>query len=97
MVPIASEESTGTEGGGADRADPLRHAVHIALAIYLMPVVAIVCAIGGISIVVDKTTKLAASLATGGHRGVKPGHLSVVRSGSRPTIPTDRRRIRVRH
>jgi hypothetical protein len=98
MIPIASEESAGLEGAGHDPVDPLRRVVHVALAIYLMPVVAIVCAIGGVAIVIDQATRLATRLAGEGHRSVKPGHPSVARSvkaGWRPAISRDRRRTRV--
>jgi hypothetical protein len=92
MVPIAPEESDGPERGGAD---PLRHAVQVALAIYLLPVIAIVCAIGGASIVLDRASRLATRLGFEGHRAVKPGPLAITRSASRPMLPSDRRRIRV--
>jgi hypothetical protein len=94
MDRIPWQESAGPEQAGDDPADPLRRVVHIALAIYLMPVVAIVCAIGGASILFDRATKLAARIAVEGRRDLKPGHLPVVGSRSRPSISRDRRRIR---
>jgi hypothetical protein len=96
MVRIPSQESAGPESTGADPGDPLRRAVHVALAIYLMPVVVIVCAIGGISIVFDRASKLAARFRDETTRqGAKPSHLPVTGSGSRLSVPRDRRRIRV--
>ena len=95
MVRIPLQESAGPEPTGTDPTDPLRRAVHVALAIYLMPVVVIVCAIGGISIVFDQASKLAARFANETRRGVKPSHLPVAGSGSRLSVPRDRRRIRV--
>ena len=97
MAPIASEESPGSEGDGGD---PLRRAVHIALAIYLMPVFAIVCAIGGVSIVIERASRLASRLAAVGRRGPGPRPLSVARSdetGWRPSTYQERRRTRVEH
>ena len=94
MVRIPLQESDGPEPAEADPTDPLRRVVHVALAIYLMPVVVIVCAIGGVSIVFDRASKLAARLAVEARRGVKPGHLPVAGSGSKLSISGDRRRIR---
>jgi hypothetical protein len=59
MASIATEKPTADSARDVEPRDPLRHVIHIALAIYLMPVVAIVCAIGGASIVIDKATQLA--------------------------------------
>jgi hypothetical protein len=95
MVPSASEESTGHARVGYD---PLRHAVHVALAVYLMPVVAIVCAIGGASIVFDRASRLAARLAVEGRRGVGHAHLPIARSGQvrwAPATAPIRRRTRM--
>jgi hypothetical protein len=98
MIPIASEESAGLDEAGHDPVDPLRRVVHVALAIYLMPVVAIVCAIGGVAIVIDQATRLAARCSVEGRRSVKPGHLPIARTGEagwRPAISRNRRRTRV--
>jgi hypothetical protein len=75
MVPIELEESAGPDPSEAVSADPLRRIVQVALAIYLMPVILIVCAIGGTSIAFDRTAKLAARFTRGGHRRrVRAGH-----------------------
>ncbi len=95
MVPIAPEKSAGPEREGDDPADRLRHVVQVALAIYLMPVIALVCAIGGASIVFDRAGRLATRLGFEGHRVIKPGHLPIPRSVSRPLVSRVRRRIRV--
>jgi hypothetical protein len=98
MIPIASEESAGLDEAGHEPVDPLRRVVHVALAIYLMPVVAIVCAIGGVAIVIDQATRLAARCAGEGRRSAKPEPLPVARTGEagwRPAISRNRRRTRV--
>jgi hypothetical protein len=64
MTPIAIdparvEKTTNFGTASAGRPDRLRQVVHVALALYLTPVVAIVCVIGGISIVVGKATRAA--------------------------------------
>jgi hypothetical protein len=94
MVRNPLQESAGPERAGADPADPLRRVVHVALAIYLMPVVAIVCAIGGASILIDRASQLANRIAVEGRRGVKPGPPPVAESRSRLSISQERRRIR---
>ena len=45
--------------------DPVRFAVHASLALYLMPVIAIVCLIGGTSILAGKVARLAARSGLG--------------------------------
>ena len=100
MVPIVPEEWAGPADAGCAPVDPLRRAVHVALAIYLMPVVAIVCAIGGASIVLDRASRLAARLATEGRRGVGPGPHPLARpgeAGRTPSVSSGRRRTRVGH
>ena len=97
MAPIATEESTGIDAGGRD---PFRRAAHVALAIYLLPVFAIVYAIGGASIVINRASRLASRLATDGRRGARPRPLPVVRSGEAEWSPSayqGRRRTRVEH
>jgi hypothetical protein len=92
MVTIAPEESGGPE---REAADPLRHAVQVALAIYLMPVIAIVCAIAGASIVLDRASRLATRFGFEGRHAMNPAHLPIPPSLSRPLLSRDRRRTRV--
>ena len=94
MVSSAAE-SPATPGkaleleSGAGRsvgADPVRRLVHVALALYLTPVIAVVCLIGGVSILVGKATRVAERLATG------PGD-----EGLGSSFRDDRERTRVDH
>jgi hypothetical protein len=61
------------EAGKWSGRDPLRRVVQVTLAIYLMPVVAVVCAIGGASIVLSHAANLASRLVTGGLKPAWPG------------------------
>lgn len=97
MVPIVSEESTRGDVAEGDPADPLCRVVHVALALYLLPVVAVVCAIGGASIVLNKAAGLVSRLAGNVPPGVGPGHPPIARPGEarwHPSASRDRRRIR---
>ncbi len=98
MVAIAREEPIEDEREGAERGDPLRRTIHVALAIYLTPVVMIVCAIGGVSILFDKLNQATGRHAKPAGRSVNPGHFSVARSsriGVRLPVTHDHRRTRV--
>jgi hypothetical protein len=81
MTSIATKEPTGDSARGVEPRDPLRQIIHAALAIYLLPVVAIVCAIGGASIVFDKATRLAGRLRIKPGLDFKPGPSQSGRSG----------------
>ena len=92
---VSSPESPATPGealelqpdaGRAVGADPVRRLVHVALALYLTPVIAVVCLIGGVSILVGKATRVAERLAT------RPGD-----EGLGSDFRDDRGRTRVGH
>ena len=95
MVLIASEESAVPDRERIEAVDPLHHAVHVTLAIYLMPVIAIVCAIGCASILFDRASRLATRLGSEWSGDVKPSRLPGPRLGFRPIIARERRRTRV--
>jgi hypothetical protein len=98
MVPIASEESTKDEGASPSPPDPLRRVIHVALAIYLTPVIAIVCAIGGVSILFNKASLLARRFAIGPDRRPQPKRFAALRpeqGGVKPPLSGDHRRARV--
>jgi len=98
MVRIPWEESAGPERSEAelvDPADPLRRVVHITLAIYLMPVVAIVSAIGGVAILFERATRLASRVAADARGDIKPGPVPITGSRSSASISREQRRIRV--
>jgi hypothetical protein len=98
MASIASEEPTGDSTRGVEPRDRLRHFIHVALAIYLMPVVVIVCAIGGASIVFDQAARLAGRLTIKPGRDRKPGPSRAGRSrgnGARSPNGRDPSRTRV--
>ena len=65
---------------GADRADPVRCLIHITLALYLTPVVLVVCLIGGVSIVVEKAARSVGRLTFGSHHRSKGRPVLVARS-----------------
>ena len=67
MIPIA--ESSPLTGGSTELegplepirscpADPVHHFVQVALAVYLTPVILVVCLIGGVGIAVGKGTRM---------------------------------------
>jgi hypothetical protein len=96
MDPIAWVPGDGPDRPGHGSVDPLQRVVQVSLAIYLMPVVAIVCAIGGVSIALGAVGRLAGKLTAGGHRPAWPGPHSVGTSGRTKTPQTgERRRVRV--
>jgi hypothetical protein len=91
MAPIAPEESaTATIERGA--ANPLGRVVQVALAIYLMPVIAIVCAIGGASIAIGEASRFASRLRFEGGRAARPGHPPLLRLKSSQVISRARSR-----
>jgi hypothetical protein len=107
MVPfvessVTSDEDTEleVESGRAVEADPLRRAVHVALALYLTPVVALVCLIGGVSILFGRANKVAERLAFRPPRRDGDGPLPAARPGGQETGPRlrdDRGRTRIGH
>jgi len=107
MVPFAESPATPGEAtesedepGRAVVADPARRLVHVALALYLTPVIVIVCLIGGASIVFGKATRVAERLAFRPPRRDKDGHRLAARSGGEEIgrrSRDDRERTRVGH
>ncbi len=91
MIPIALEDSAGSDRAEVLGGDRLGHAVRVALAIYLMPVVAIVCVIGGASILVTRASRLVSRIGEDRVRLPQPSHLSI----ARPLHVRERRRTRV--
>jgi hypothetical protein len=96
MDPIAWAQADDANPAGRDPVDPLQRIVQVSLAIYLMPVVAIVCAIGGASIALSAVGKLATRLTAQGHRPSWPGpHATASTAGSKARQASGRRRVRV--
>jgi len=58
MVPIADGQATDPGMTPSVRVDPVRVGVHAMLAIYLMPVISIVCLIGATSILVSGAARM---------------------------------------
>ncbi len=94
MDPIAWVQGDGSDRSGHASGDALQRVVQVSLAIYLMPVVAVVCAIGGVSIALGK---LATRLTTDRHQPAWPRPHAFGRSGARAKTSgtTERRRVRV--
>jgi hypothetical protein len=91
MVPIALEDSAGPERTAIDGGDPLGHAVRVALTIYLMPVIAIVCVLGGASILIGRASRLVSRFDPERVRVAKPPHLAI----TQPMHARESRRTRV--
>jgi hypothetical protein len=72
MAAIASESWAGPDEAASPAIEPLGRAVQVALAIYLLPVVAVVCAIGGAAIAADHAGRLVARVAGRGRRPAWP-------------------------
>ena len=94
MVPIPDDPETTC----SVQADPVRIVVQAALALYLMPVVAIVCLIGGTSILAAGTIRMIGQLAGNCRRRQERRSIAVVRSevgeiGSRPIVGRKRSRV----
>ena len=79
--PITPGESRDIAGVESDQVDPVRRLVHVALALYLTPVILVVCLIGGVSIVVEKAARTAERLAFGPHHRGKGRQIVAARSG----------------
>ena len=83
-----------------DGSDPVLRLVRIALALYLSPVVLVVCLIGGASIVLSKAVRAAERLASWPTHRVRYGHLLLTRPGDAwpgPRFRGDRERTHVGH
>lgn len=93
--PVRPPEAVEFEGDPARpvEADPARRLVHVALALYLTPVILVVYLIGAISIILGKATKLASHPP---HRD-KDGHWLAagagVEKGRRPGDGRERTRV----
>jgi hypothetical protein len=107
MVPFAESSVTsgeaaepGVDAGRTGEADPFRRVVHVALALYLTPVILVVCLIGGVSIMFGKASKIAERLAFRPSQRDKDGHLLIARTDGReigPRFRDDRERTRISH
>ena len=94
MDPNAWARGDGSDRTGRASVDPLQRAVQISLAIYLMPVIAIVCAIGGASIALGAAGKLATRLTAVGHRPAWPRPHAFAGPGRAAARAAERRRVR---
>jgi hypothetical protein len=93
MDPIAWVQGDGLHRAGRD---PLQRVVQVSLAIYLMPVVAVVCVIGGASLALGAMGKIATKLTADGHRPVWPRpHAFASPTSARARRTAERRRVRV--
>ena len=88
MVPFAESPATPDQATESEDdperavvADPARRFVHVALALYLTPVILVVCLIGGASIMFGKATRVAERLAFRPPHRDKNGHREATRSG----------------
>ena len=107
MVPFAGssvtpDEDTDWEGdeGRPAGAAPVLRLVQVALALYLSPVVFVVCLIGGASIVLSKASRAVERLSTWPTHRDKYGHLLLTRPGDDrpgPRFRGDRERTHVGH
>jgi hypothetical protein len=107
MVPFAESSVTSDEAaepevdaGRGVEPDPVRRVVHVALALYLTPVILVVCLIGGVSIMFGKASRIAERLAFRPCHRDKDGHLLVARAdgkGIGPRFRDDRERTRISH
>jgi hypothetical protein len=104
MVPI--QDDPVPEGQAPDpaathecRADPVRTAVHIMLALYLMPVLLVVCLIGGISVLIGGVARFASRLVGNrwyGDKGYTPiagGRAKIGEIGGRGRADRNRSRV----
>ena len=57
--PVTPGQMSDLEGTQVSQTDPVRLAVHVALALYLSPVILVVCLIGGVSVVASGAAKFA--------------------------------------
>jgi len=77
MAPIPDDPATmgqmpDPETIGSVQADPIRILVQAALALYLMPLVLVVCLIGGASILVSGAARIASKFILGKDRQLDP-------------------------
>ena len=97
--PVSPHEATELEidPGRAAEADPSRRFVHVALALYLTPVILVVCLIGGVSILFGKATRAVERLAIRPPQRDKDGQWPAVGSGPEGgrRLGDDRERARV--
>jgi len=79
--PVATGQST----------DPVRLVVHAALALYLSPVILVVCLIGGTSVLAGAAARVARKLVVRHGRGpIRPGKSGAARSAPRPMARRER-------
>lgn len=88
MVPISDDPflSSETPDPGAGRGDPVRVAVQFALGLYLLPVVAVVCLIGGVSVLAHGAAKIAGRSVFGAARRTDHRQVPTARVGRPETI-----------
>lgn len=98
---MTSEESTGSDSasdpvaGHSGRPDTLRRVVHVALVLYLSPVILLVAAIGVSAIVIDRLIRAMASwIPVKGPSISRLATIPVPSLGTRPTLRVDHRRSR---
>ena len=106
MIPISGGSTTtpfvenlNTNTGRTDRCDPIRLAVQVSLTLYLMPVILLVCMIGGVSILASKAGSLAGQ-AFGANREEDRERPRLGRTGRyavRPRLSAERSRSEATH
>jgi hypothetical protein len=107
MVPFVESSATSdvaaepeVDAGRTIEVDPIRRLVHVALVLYLTPVILVVCLIGGVSIMFGKASKIAERLAFRPSQRDKHDHLLVARMDGKeigPRFRDDRERTHISH
>ena len=107
MVPFVESSATSdvaaepeVDAGRTIEVDPIRRLVHVALVLYLTPVILVVCLIGGVSIMFGKAGKFAERLAFRPSPRDKHDHLLVARTDGKeigPRFRDDRERTHISH
>lgn len=78
---MSSNASQTPADGGEPNPGAIGRSVQVALAIYLIPVVALVCAFGGAAILFERATKATARRSVGTGRAIRPSHIPVHPAG----------------
>lgn len=84
----ANDPARDATGTGTVEPDPLRRLVQVALVIYLMPVIAVVLAIGGASILVGGATRVARKFASSPRPGLVARRAVLPRSAPSRSAPS---------
>ena len=95
---MSSNVSQSTVDCGDPHLDAIGRTIQVALAIYLVPVIAIVCAVGAAAILVERVSKLTARRSTNVPTAISPCHVSVHPAGwagmkLMPHQPSERIRV----